>query len=154
MIIDLERGNLLEDIFRLDYRYCVPDLLFERELKGALGDRLIELGLDVVELSGDEASEAQNLKIAQRKLSVPDAFAYTLASTRRWTLLTGDGELRALATREKLPMHGVLWVIEQLHLTGTVQSDQLHTCLATIRDHPRCRLPNVEINRLLRLFSG
>ena len=154
VIIDLDRGNLLEDIFRLDHRYCVPDLLFENELSGALGDRLLELGLEIVELNTDEAGQAQVLRWEKRKLSVPDAFAYTLATSRGWTLLTGDGELRALATEQKHPMHGVLWIIEQLHANGTVEAATLHQCLTKIHAHPRCRLPTTEVNRLLRRFVG
>jgi len=70
VIIDLDRGNLLEDIFRLDHHYCVPDLLFENELSGALGDRLLELGLKIVELSADEAGLAQVLKLEKRNRRV------------------------------------------------------------------------------------
>lgn len=154
VIIDLDRGNLLEDIFRLNHRYCVPDLLFENELSGELGDHLLGLGLEIVELDADEAGQAQMLRQDQRKLSVPDAFAFTLATSRDWTLLTGDGELRALATRQRHPMHGVLWVIEQLYISETVNADTLHECLTTIHAHPRCRLPTAEVNRLLKRFAG
>lgn len=38
VIIDLDRGALIEDLFRLPYEFAVPDLLFARELAGALGD--------------------------------------------------------------------------------------------------------------------
>lgn len=37
MIIDLERGDFVEDLFRLPYEFAVLDLLFARELKRALG---------------------------------------------------------------------------------------------------------------------
>jgi predicted nucleic acid-binding protein len=49
-------------------------------------------GLRVEELSGDEVTAAQTVRAAHQKLSLPDAFAYALASVRGWTLLTGDGE--------------------------------------------------------------
>jgi hypothetical protein len=45
---------------------------------------------------------------------LPDAFAYALASARGWTLLTGDGKLRALAQAQQVPFFGVLWVLDQL----------------------------------------
>ena len=37
VIIDLERGALLDDLFRLPFEFAVPDLLFHRELAGPLG---------------------------------------------------------------------------------------------------------------------
>ena len=33
ILIDLERGSLLEICFRLPFQFAVPDLLYERELK-------------------------------------------------------------------------------------------------------------------------
>ena len=51
VIIDLERGDILETVFAMDADFAVPDLLFERELAGPLGDRLVALGLRVEELA-------------------------------------------------------------------------------------------------------
>ena len=36
----------------LPFEFAVPDLLYVRELEGELGDRLIELGLRIEELTG------------------------------------------------------------------------------------------------------
>ncbi len=33
-LVDLERGSLLDAAFRLPFEFVVPDLLYERELKG------------------------------------------------------------------------------------------------------------------------
>ena len=53
VLVDLERGSLLEASFRLPFRFVVPDLLYERELKNWGGEELIRLGLAVEELDGD-----------------------------------------------------------------------------------------------------
>lgn len=58
VVIDLERAGLLEDIFLLPFEFCVPDLLFQRELAGELGDRLIQLGLRIEELTSAELRRA------------------------------------------------------------------------------------------------
>ena len=50
VLVDLERGSLLEASFRLPHRFAVPDLLYERELKDWGGEELIRLGLSVEEL--------------------------------------------------------------------------------------------------------
>ena len=50
VLIDLERGEFLESIFRLPFSLVVPDLLYERELKDYTGPDLIRYGLHVQEL--------------------------------------------------------------------------------------------------------
>ena len=58
VLIDLTRGSLLEASFRLTFRFIVPDLLYERELKNRGGEDLIRLGLVIEQLDGDGVSIA------------------------------------------------------------------------------------------------
>lgn len=92
VLIDLERGGLLDGCFSLSFEFAVPDLLYARELADHGGPALVARGLRVEGLTGDEVTIAQDVRGAHPKLSLPDAFAYALASQRGWTLLTGDGE--------------------------------------------------------------
>ncbi len=94
VLIDLERANLLDEMFLLPFEFAVPDLLYVRELQGELGDRLRALGLRVEELTASELRRATGVNRQHQKLSVPDTFAFALAESRTWTLLTGDGILR------------------------------------------------------------
>ena len=48
VLIDLDRGSLVEPAFRLPFAFAVPDLLYERELKTHGGMDYIRLGLCVV----------------------------------------------------------------------------------------------------------
>ena len=48
VLIDLERGSLLESVFSLSATFAVPDVLYERELKGYGGENLIALGLKIL----------------------------------------------------------------------------------------------------------
>ena len=43
VLIDLDRGSLVEPAFRLPFGFTVPDLLYERELKAHGGPDLIRL---------------------------------------------------------------------------------------------------------------
>jgi len=83
VIIDLERGSLLDDLFRLPFEFAVPDLLYRRELQGDLGDRLRALGLRIEELTRAELSRATVIARERKALSAPDIFAYTLAESNR-----------------------------------------------------------------------
>ena len=154
VIIDLDRGELLEHLFRLPYDFCVPDLLYKKELAGELGDRLRSLGLEVIELSPAELSRATGLRREIKVLSTPDTFAFSLAEARRWTLLTGDGALRDLCVQQGVEMHGVLWVIEEFGREDVVEAALLHRALTTIHEHPRCRLPMADVRRILAALSA
>lgn len=141
VLIDLERGALLEASFRLPHEFAVPDILYERELKDYGGSKLLEIGLRIEEL--DSAGVIRALAYRQQlpSLSLPDCFALALAQTHSWVLLTGDNALRELACAEKVDCHGVLWVLDQMHEAAAATVKDLHTGLTSIGTHPRCRLP-------------
>jgi len=153
VIIDLERGRLLERVFQLRYEFVVPDLLFEDELRPYGGERLLELGLRVAELDDAGVSEAIQARRETPALSLPDVFAYTLARANSWVLLSGDGPLRALAERTNVECHGVLWIFDELEANALVDPQGLHDSLSLISQHERCRLPTPEIRKRLRRYK-
>jgi hypothetical protein len=110
--------------------------------------------LRVEELTSQELMVAQATRGSRSKLSLPDAYAYSLASVRGWTLLTGDGELRALAEANGIPFSGVLWVCDQLFETKVVAAKSVADGLDAIAAHPRCRLPRAEINDRLNRYRA
>lgn len=64
---DLERGGLLEAVFKLRYEFVTPDLLYVKELENdAIGPTLRALGLQVVELTSDEVNAARVAMRASR----------------------------------------------------------------------------------------
>ena len=153
VLIDLEQGSLLEASFHLPFRFAVPDLLYERELKDWRGDELTQLGLVVEELDGNGVSRALAYRQQAQALSLPDCFALALAQTRSWILLSGDRALRRLAEKEGVECHGVLWLLDQMHATATTSVRELYDGLTRISEHPRCRLPKPEIRRRLARYA-
>lgn len=153
VLVDLERGSLLEASFRLPFQLAVPDLLYQRELRGYGGDELIRLGLVVEELDGDGLARALVYRRQVPALSVPDCFALALAQTREWVLLAGDGALRRLATDEAVECHGVLWLLDEIHTATAATVRELHDGLTAISRHPRCRLPRAEIRQRLAIYT-
>ena len=152
VLVDLRRGSLLKAAFGLPYRFVVPDLLYERELREHGGDELIGLGLVVADLTGEQVELAQAYKREQPALSSPDVFALALAKTGGATLLTGDKRLRSLATQKRVVCHGLLWLLDGMHLEG-VSAEALMAGLQAIWNHPRCRLPPREVNKRLAEFA-
>lgn len=153
VLLDLERGSLLTAAFRLSYGFAVPDLLFERELKGRGGDGLCERGLKIETLDGDGVALALGYHRANRPLSLPDSFALALAKTSGWMLLTGDALLRQVAEREGVDCHGALWLLDRLLEEAVVSQERLRSGLEAISSHPRCRLPKAEVRARLATWS-
>jgi hypothetical protein len=112
--------------------------------RGFWRSELVARGLRVEELTAEELTVAQDIRGTHPRLSLPDTFAFSLASVRGWTLLTGDGELRALAQSQKVAFFGVLWVLDQLFDGQIASGESLAVALEAILAHPRCRLPRAE----------
>ena len=153
VLVDLERGSLLEASFRLPHRCAVPDLLYERELKDWDGEELIRLGLSVEELDGNGVKRAIAYLRREPALSLADCFALTLAKTRAWVLLSGDRTLRQLAAEETVECHDVLWLLDQMCNASVVSIPKLRAGLTAISKHPRCRLPKAEVHRRLAQYA-
>ena len=153
VLVDLDRGSLLEAAFRLPFKFAVPDLLYKRELEAHSGARLRQLGLRVLSLDGDEVMQALSRRRRHTALSLPDCFALTLAVRHKWTLLTGDAKLRRLAEAEDVECHGVLWLLDEMHKAAAASTRKLHSGLAALSKHPRCRLPKAEVQQRLKRYA-
>ena len=106
---------------------------------------MVRLGLRVVEASEQGVANALRYRRQRAKLSVADCFALALAKERVWLLLTGDSELRELATAENVECHGLLWLLDVMEQAGIPGPRRLHEGLTALAAHPRCRLPRREI---------
>jgi len=106
VVIDLERAQLIKEIFALPFRFVVPEAMFEQEMRGYGGERLVALGLEVRTLTGPQVQEAQRLRGLERRISLHDSYALALAKAEGAVILTGDGALRVLAEAEGVRCHG------------------------------------------------
>lgn len=154
VLADLERGRCLEACFRLpECEFVVSDLLYRRELADASGPALCALGLNIEALSSEELAAAQTVLQRHSTLSLLDAYAFTLAVNRAWTLLTGEGDLQSVAHQQQVHRCGVLWVFDQLFERQMVDGKTLVLGLTVISEHPRCRLPKAEVQARLSMFG-
>ena len=154
VLVDLDRGGILSAIFQLPYDIGVPDVLYDLELKDWEGPKLLALGLKVLALDGDGVALAQRYRGHDPRLSLPDAFALSLAKTENHILLAGDASLRALAEIEEVEVHGVLWVMDAIDAQKTLSPAELLQSLTLIAEHPRCRLPKGEMQQRLKRFAA
>lgn len=149
VLIDLERGGLLEAVFSSGMSFAVPDLLYARELESDLGPYLRTLGLGVVSLTPDEVALAQRINSEHRRLSLPDCFALSCATRNGYRLVTGDGLLRKEGSRRLGEVYGLLWLLDQVYASGKVSPSALVNGLKAISEHRKARLPTEEVVRRL-----
>lgn len=154
VLIDLERGGLLEPAFSCGLTMVVPDLLYDRELVAENGPFLRQLGLGVVALSPEEVSLAQEIRGQRPGLSLPDCFALSCARRADHALVTGDRLLRSEAQTRQCSVFGLLWILDQMEASGAVSTAMLHEGLSRIANHPRSRLPRTEITSRLQRWSA
>lgn len=152
VLIDLEKGGLLEAIFTSGLTLVVPDYLYYKELEDSNGPYLCSLGLGVLELSPLELEAVQELKMHSKGLSTPDCFALICALRQNHKLITGDGLLRKEAKAKKVDVYGLFWLLDVLENAGT-PLNLLHEALEKISNNPKCRLPKDEIKARLNKWS-
>jgi len=100
ILIDLEDGGLITELFKLPFQFQVPDMLFADELEADHG-YLLEHGLQLGELSPESMAEVEVLVTKYKQPSRYDCFALVLARQEACPLLTGDQNLKKAAEQEE-----------------------------------------------------
>lgn len=150
VLIDMECGRLIEPMFRLDYRFAVPDVLFEAELREH-HPRLARLGLRRMELNPDSVRYVAELAadVRARGVGRNDLFALALARQENCLLLTGDALMRVLAEAEGREVHGTLWLVGELVRAGRIRAARARQAYDAMRTAQR-RLPWGDVARQLQ----
>ena len=157
-LIDLRKASLLEAFLRLPYEILIPDTLFEEELlkfSSQEKEMLLQGGLRVTELPGEAVSHTQSIAMQFPALSIHDCFAFTLAARNPGCLLlTGDAELRKVAQQHHMEVHGVLWVIDEIHRTTVATIQQLLEALYLFEKDITVRLPTRELKNFIKRYQS
>ena len=157
-LIDLRKASLLDAFLRLPYELLIPNTLFEEELlkfSAAQKTALLRGGLKVIDIPGDRVLRARQIAREMPHLSIHDAFAFTLAESHEGCmLLTGDGALRTLAMKQDIEVHGVLWVIDELHRHTRCAAETLLIALRLLAADPTVRLPQRELAAYIKRYAN
>ena len=153
-LIDLRKAGLLRVLLRLPYRFIVPLPIRMEELLDFTSQewRILEDGgLATYDLPGEEVAQVFAIKREHTGLSANDCFALVTATCQKnGILLTGDANLRKVAVARNVRVHGVLWIIDELHAVGACEPDLLISALELWRDDRAVFLPRTEIENRLR----
>lgn len=157
-LIDLRKVSLLDTFLRLPYEFLIPNTLFEEELvkfSDTQKNTLVRGGLKVMDLSGKQVLRAQEIVRGLPQLSVHDGFAFALAeSNPDCILLTGDGRLRALALQCAMEVHGVLWVLDEIHQNCLTTAVTVLAALRVFAADATLRLPRHEVTASIKRYQS
>lgn len=154
VLIDMERGGVIEAAFQMGCDLAVPDILYERELKPYNGKHLLKLGLKRLRLDGDGLLSAVEYRRREKRISLVDSLSLAVCKRHSHTLLTGDAVLRTLAEEEGVECHGLLWLFDIFEQQKLLTRPELFTALTKITEHPRCRLPKRHTTERLTRYSS
>jgi len=149
--IDLENGGILAEVFHLPYQFLTPDFAIP-ELIHPRWQTLQALGLEARELDPEGILELFKLRQDFNNLSTIDLAAFLLAKTLEATLLTGDWRLNELAKANRLSVHGVLWLLDEMVHYQAIAPGQAANALGRMLDQG-ARLPADECRKRLASWS-
>jgi predicted nucleic acid-binding protein len=156
-LIDLRKGQLLHVLVQLPYRLIIPLPVRASELISFTPQEwaLLDANVSVYDLTPTQVTEALAIKASYPRLSVNDCFCLITAQHHENTiLLTGDGQLRAVASASGQRVHGVLWVLDELKRHAICGDDILAVAAECWRDDPTVRLPPHELEGRLQQYRG
>jgi predicted nucleic acid-binding protein len=156
-LIDLRQASLLEAFVQLPYDLVISDVLFEEELVqfSNTEKELIKKKLRILSLPDEGVLRVQSINRDYPALSLNDCFAFVLAEqTPDCILMTGDGNLRKLATRSSIEVHGVLWGIDEMYKARVATVNQLYSALLIFKADSTVRLPNHNLNSWIKRYQS
>ncbi len=139
ILIDMEEGELLEQMFQLPYEFHIPDILFSEELEDQ-HRYLLDRGLTLAQLDSETMLNAMELTAKYVKTSRNDCFALALAAQQQCPLLTGDLALRHAAENEAVMVQGTLWLVKMLVTRKLISTGEARVAYQKMKDARR-RLP-------------
>jgi rRNA-processing protein FCF1 len=149
IIIDLFNAGILFHLFSLEYTIKTTDFVINELLsvnKNLLSD------FDVVVTPSEEMKEISTIRNLHPGLSITDVSVYYHAKKSGWVLITGDNTLRNLALKNKIDVHGVLWILDEFVNSGCITPQTAIDSLDKILNSGG-RLPYEECEKMKRKWT-
>lgn len=156
ILIDMEAGALIDTLFKLPMQFGIPDILYYEEIEpGSPG--LEALGLLIMEINGEFVRYAENLpgqynhSLSTKSGAKPshnDYLALALAKQESCTLLTGDANLRVVASKEQVTVMGTIGLLCAMVENQLLTVDDAFNALERMKEGKRW-LPWADAEKML-----
>jgi len=117
ILIDLMKIDLSDEFFRLPFKMHTTDIVSaEITDENALRFRqyINKKKIQIRRFSDKEMEEILKIQAENLPLSLADCSCFWLCKQLSAILLTSDGKLRRSASEKDIPVHGILWVFDNL----------------------------------------
>jgi hypothetical protein len=131
--VDLSNAGILNVAFKVPHRYLLPDAIAE-ECGGPTTDELVEAGAVIVSLTEQHIALVADYSGRFKGPSRKDLFALSYSKIEGHLLLTSDKPLRSAAESERVPVHGVLWLLDELVSASVLSGAEAIVALNKMRD--------------------
>lgn len=155
ILIDFYEISLLDALMEIDLEmhttdFVVAELVVEEQLDWL--EELIEgRKLLVSGFSGEEIFELMEKEIKNPGLSLTDCSAWQWAEKNNGILLTGDAQLRRVAKKSGVEVHGSIWLMDELLRQGILTEAEACQAIKKLRTKNR-RLPKREMDKREQLW--
>jgi predicted nucleic acid-binding protein len=154
VLIDLVKIDFIETAFELDAEMYTTDFVKD-EIDLTQAEKLqavIERKRLVIEtFTSDEIVELYGIAKENQALSIKDCSVLLLSRRLNATLLTGDAPLRKAAEKNKLDVHGILWLFDELLAAKMITKAKASEALQSLMGINK-RLPKAECEKRLHLW--
>jgi len=156
ILIDLMKIDLFDKFFRLPFKMHTTDLV-----RGEVTDEnalrfqqyIKKKKIQIWSFSDNEFEKVLKIKSDNLPLSLGDCSYVWLCMQLSATLLTTDGRLRRSASDKDIPVHGILWVFDQLILQKEITVRGAYRKLKVLMEiNPR--LPREECEKRLKKWKS
>lgn len=155
ILIDLLKLNLLDIFLQLEYDFQVTDIVFSEIQEDNVDDLETFIDQNLLtrqSFSFEELIQIQRIAGNYPALSIADCSCLYLAEKQEAILLTGDGALRRIAEERAIPVHGMLWVFDELLAHGLISRPDAQGKLLQLMAFNQ-RLPKTECQYRLRIWK-
>lgn len=157
-LCDLRKASMLDSAFGLPHEFLMANTVFELELLNFTAPEkkaLIRSGLKIVDLPGERIVRAQVMLRQFPQLSVHDGLTLALAEMQpKGILLSNEDSMRVPATSCSIKVHGILWLLEELHRHRLTSVASTLDVLRTFSEDVTVRLPRRELAAYIRKYEG
>lgn len=150
ILFDLVDLNLLGDFFQLGFITLTrPQVIGEvtNETQWQEISEFVNSGQLQIDSEG-EFAEVQKIYDEYPGLSIPDSSVLELALRKSAIIYSSDGSLRKISVKQGLTVRGILWIIEELHISGFLKKEQAIEKL-NLYETINQRAPLKEIKKLI-----
>lgn len=154
ILFDLVDLNLLGDFFQLGFiALTTPQVIGEvtNEMQWQEISKFVDGGQLQIDTNG-EFEAIQKIYEEYPGLSIPDSSVLELALRKDAIIYSSDGSLRKISVKQGFTVRGILWIIENLHIGGSLSNEQAIEKL-NLYEKINQRAPLNEIKKLIEKFK-